>query len=157
MFAEFSVKISSPSIELKRFNLGFMLSFSPSFVPLVGLKGIVLSSKQVNLNVSCVIICKLCTILFSPRTFYWRGSLQVRMDFVSKFSGVWCLPDFMNNFASSFCVFTLRQLHHLLVVLEHQERYGSSSDVICQPSVLPSYLPPSLYVHFHGLLNTDHS
>lgn len=99
----------------------------------------------------------LCTILFYPRTFYWRGSLQVRMDFVSKFSGVWCLPDFMNNFASSFCVFTLRQLHHLLVVLEHQERYGSSSDVICQPSVLPSYLPPSLYVHVHGLLNTDHS
>lgn len=34
-------------------------------------------------------------------------------DFVSKFSGAWCLPDFMNSFASSLCVFTLRQLHRL--------------------------------------------
>ncbi|KIM83196.1 hypothetical protein PILCRDRAFT_435539 [Piloderma croceum F 1598] len=45
-----------------------MLSFSLSFVLLVGLEGIILLSKQVNLNVSCVIICKLCTILFSPGT-----------------------------------------------------------------------------------------
>ena len=123
-----------------------MLSFSPSFVLLVGLEGIVLSSKQVNLNVSGVIICKLCTILFSLRTLspnlVARGASQTYL---------------MNSFASSLCVFTLQQLHPLLVVLEHQERYGSSSDVIRQSSVLPLYLPPSLYVHFHGLLDTDHS